>query len=146
MASYQKAQIQAIQDITHNTKLLHFILPPGDAARIAVGQHVRIKTLVGGSKIGIKPYTPISEESVTDSFDLLIKVYPDGFVSKSIGEAKVGDVISFTISNVDFNYEKTVDSMQHVGMIAGGKNLHTEYKLCNGSMVLPNKMMIHCKS
>jgi NAD(P)H-flavin reductase len=39
----------------------------------------------------IRPYTPISPEHVTGHFDLLVKEYPTGVMSKHIAGLKVGD-------------------------------------------------------
>jgi ferredoxin-NADP reductase len=101
--------------------LFHFVLPNATSATVPVGQHIRVKTVVGGSKLGIKPYTPINDDSETTCFDLLIKIYPDGFVSSSFASTKVGDQISFSISSTDFDYQKVIASMDNIGMLAGGK-------------------------
>lgn len=43
----------------------------------------------GGRKYVIRPYTPTSPKDAKGYFDLVVKVYPQGNMSKHIGDLKV---------------------------------------------------------
>jgi len=47
----------------------------------------------------IRPYTPVTTEDTIGYFDLLIKVYPEGNMSKHIDSLKVGDSLDVRISS-----------------------------------------------
>ena len=69
----------------------------------------------------IKPYNPISSNLVTGSFDLLVKVYPNGQASSWAGRLDVGDAVSFkqVKGNVKaFRYP--FKGISRITMLAGG--------------------------
>jgi ferredoxin-NADP reductase len=54
----------------------------------------------GGVDGDVRPYTPITQ-GTPGEFDLLVKVYPDGTVSKWLGELQVGAEAEF--KHIKFN-------------------------------------------
>jgi len=56
----------------------------------------------GTRKFCIRPYTPVTGDETPGHMDLLIKVYPEGNMSKHIGEMKIGDRLEMKVrtSNV----------------------------------------------
>lgn len=80
--------------LTHNTSLYKFGLPHADdVLGLPIGQHIVIKANINGKDI-TRSYTPTSlDEDTKGSFELLVKSYPTGNVSKMIGELRIGDSI-----------------------------------------------------
>ena len=86
-----------------------------------------------GQPTKARPYTPTSLNSTKGYFDLVIKHYPDGLVSKYVEGLKAGDQIS-----VKGPYTKkkiTPNQYKHIGLIAGGSGLtpmlQVARELCN---------------
>jgi len=69
----------------------------------------------------MRSYTPISSDDDRGYFDLLIKSYPTGNISKLMGEMKIGDKLQFQGPKGAMVY--TPNMMRHIGMIAGGTGI-----------------------
>lgn len=68
----------------------------------------------------IRPYTPIDSDDV-GKFELLVKKYEQGNMSKHLHEMKIGDVLEVKGPIIKFPY--TANSKSNIGMIAGGTGL-----------------------
>lgn len=69
----------------------------------------------------IRPYTPVSPPDSQGSFDLVIKVYPNGNMSKHIGSLQVGDTLEFKGPIQKLEYQPNMK--KQIGMIAGGSGI-----------------------
>ncbi|GAB5585826.1 NADH-cytochrome b5 reductase [Umbelopsis nana] len=107
--------------ISHNTALYRFGLPnKDDVLGLPIGQHISIMAEINGKQIS-RSYTPTSLDEDKGHFDLLIKSYPTGNISKYIGELKVGDSVAVRGPKGSFNY--TPGLVRSFGMIAGGTGI-----------------------
>ena len=82
-------------------------------------------------KIVTRPYTPITLNSHKGSFELLIKSYKDGNVSKLMDGLKVGDLIEVKGPFPKIEYKANMK--KKIGMIAGGtgtSRLTSFFELC----------------
>ncbi|KAJ1920634.1 NADH-cytochrome b5 reductase [Mycoemilia scoparia] len=83
------------------------------------------------SKVGEKEvsrsYTPISLSEDKGFFELLIKSYPAGVLSKHFAGLKIGDSIDVRGPKGNFQYEP--NSLRHIGMLAGGTGLTPMYQI-----------------
>ncbi|CAK0786056.1 hypothetical protein CVIRNUC_009269 [Coccomyxa viridis] len=114
--------------VTHNTQGLRFAFP--DASQES-GLHVASCLLTrapigsenkdGSRKFVIRPYTPATEPDAKGYLDLVVKVYPNGKMSKHMGELEVGD--SLDIKGPISKLPYTPNMKQKIGMIAGGSGL-----------------------
>jgi len=79
--------------INHDTRLFRFALGPNQKLGLPVASCIvtRCNTPGPDGKPLIRPYTPITTEDTLGYFDLLIKVYPQGNMSKHIDSLKIGD-------------------------------------------------------
>lgn len=64
---YRKCQLVSKEDVTHDTKLFGFMLPPSTHLRVPVGQHVYLKvTITGKAAAGFRgamaPFTGSSKQ------------------------------------------------------------------------------------
>lgn len=78
----------------------------------------------GSKKNVIRPYTPVTspdEPEPIGHFDLIVKVYPEGKMSKHIGSLKVGDELD--VKGPISKFAVAPNMKKNIGMIAGGSGL-----------------------
>lgn len=75
----------------------------------------------GTSKEIVRSYTPISGDEQAGYFDLLIKSYPTGNISKHLASVNVGQTIRVRGPKGAFTY--TPNMVRHFGMVAGGTGI-----------------------
>ena len=115
--------VRAVRQETSDSRVITFGLPDGISLSLPVSSCILMKA-TGAGKDGkdvIKPYNPISSNLVTGSFDLLVKVYPNGQASSWAGRLDVGDAVSFkqVKGNVKaFRYP--FKDISRITMLAGG--------------------------
>ncbi|KAJ0366823.1 hypothetical protein COL154_003703 [Colletotrichum chrysophilum] len=92
---------------------------------LPIGQHISIGANCpqpdGTSKEIVRSYTPISGDHQPGYFDLLIKSYPTGNISKHMASLKVGQTLKVKGPKGAFVY--TPNMVRHFGMIAGGTGI-----------------------
>ena len=70
----------------------------------------------------IRPYTPISTNSLVGEFQLMVKIYPDGNLSQHMNAMKVGDTLEF--KHIKFNVKKQYPfGTKNVSMLVGGTGI-----------------------
>eukprot|EP01035_Chromulina_nebulosa_P023410 gene23410-30340_t len=77
--------------------------------------------LDANGKPTFRPYTPTSLNSEKGHFELVIKSYPTGVVSKYLDTLKVGDTIEVKGPIPKFTY--VANSKKRIGLIAGGSGI-----------------------
>lgn len=108
--------------ITHNTNLYRFALPdPTRPLGLSPGQHVQIRSTFDEGVEVMKPYTPVSPASTLGHFDLLIKTYPAGRISKYMDSVAIGELVEMRGPKGSFKFDKNMT--KRVGMIAGGTGI-----------------------
>ena len=106
-----------------------FKLPrPTDSLGLPIGQHISLAADIGPPKEGktepsevVRSYTPISSDEDKGHFDLLIKSYPAGNISKYVADLKIGQKLKVRGPKGAMVY--TPNMVRHFGMIAGGTGI-----------------------
>lgn len=103
-----------------------FALPtPKSILGLPIGQHISISANLpqpdGTTKEILRSYTPISGDHQPGFFDLLIKSYPTGNISKYMASLTVGESIKIKGPKGAMVY--TPNMVRHFGMIAGGTGI-----------------------
>ncbi|PWN50335.1 ferredoxin reductase-like protein [Violaceomyces palustris] len=107
--------------LSPNTALYRFKLPkPNSILGLPIGQHISIQAEINGKNV-MRSYTPTSSDDDLGFFDLLIKSYEQGNISKYVGQMKIGDKIQVRGPKGQMKYENGLVS--RLGMIAGGTGL-----------------------
>jgi len=83
---------------------------------IPVGHHIAFKV-----DDEIRHYTPISSKFDKGFFDVLVKSYPDGKVSKKFAELKPGQFVNVRGPVGRFNYK--TNQVKEIGLVAGGSGI-----------------------
>ncbi|GAB7362793.1 hypothetical protein MBLNU230_g3096t1 [Neophaeotheca triangularis] len=117
--------------LSHNTAIYRFGLPsPNSILGLPIGQHISLgatlpvtdpKTEKTESKEVVRSYTPISSDVNPGFFDLLIKSYPTGNISRHLATLKIGDVMKVKGPKGAMVYEPNM--VRRFGMIAGGTGI-----------------------
>ena len=108
---------------TTNPVSYRFNLPkPTDILGLPIGQHMSVAaTIEGQPKEIVRSYTPISSDENPGYFDLLIKSYPTGNISRHMASLKIGQPLKVKGPKGAMVY--TPGLVRHFGMIAGGTGI-----------------------
>lgn len=114
--------------ITKETAIYRFGLPSYDyVLGLPIGQHISIKATID-DKNYLRSYTPISLDYESNGFfELLVKAYPTGNISKMIGDLKIGDKIN--VCGPAGFYDYTPNCRKKLGMVAGGTGITPMYQI-----------------
>lgn len=127
-ASFSKDEFRAfpvleVREAGPGTKVIKCQLPSDEHI---MGMKVSSMVMVKGSEVeeGIastRPYTPITTDDQAGYFELLVKGYPNGVVSKYLCSLEAGDMIQVKGPFPKLQY--VANMRQHLGMIAGGSGI-----------------------
>lgn len=125
---FQKFTLILKTSLTHNTAVYRFGLPgANDVLGLPIGQHISIRGVINGKEI-VRSYTPTSLDTDAQGyFELLIKSYPQGNVSKMFSELEIGDTIE--VRGPKGFYEYAPNVFKHIGMVAGGTGISPMYQI-----------------
>ncbi|KAK1965377.1 oxidoreductase FAD-binding domain-containing protein [Colletotrichum eremochloae] len=123
---FQEFELKEKTIISHNVAIYRFKLPSEKSILgLPIGQHISIGANCpqpdGTTKEIVRSYTPISGDHQPGYFDLLIKSYPTGNISKHMASMKVGQTLKVKGPKGAFVY--TPNMVRHFGMIAGGTGI-----------------------
>lgn len=126
-AEFQKFPLIEKTRISHNTCVYRFGLPRStDRLGLPIGQHISIGAMIDDKEI-VRSYTPISTDDELGYFDLLIKTYESGNISRHVESKKIGETIEVRGPKGFFNY--TPNMVKSFGMIAGGTGITPMYQI-----------------
>lgn len=120
--------------VSPNTAIYRFALKRGERLGLPIGQHVSVSAEIGGKLIQ-RSYTPTSSDDDLGHFDLLVKSYPTGNISKHFGELRVGDFLSVKGPKGQMKYSP--DYATKIGMIAGGTGITPMLQIIRAAMKNP---------
>ena len=109
-----------IETDTHDTKTFRFQLPANATLDILPGDFLYVHATLNGKQIK-RAYTPSSLPGVTGSFDVTVKRYETGTISRYLHEQRIGDTVLMSGPNTGGHW---VDGMaKQVGFVAGGTGI-----------------------
>ena len=113
-------ELTAVHQDTHDTKTFCFELPEDATLDLLPGDHLYVHASLDGKTVK-RPYTPSSVPGTTGYFDLTVKRYEMGLVSKYLHDREVGDTVLMSGPNTGGHW---VDGMaKRVGFVAGGTGI-----------------------
>ncbi|KAJ5486718.1 hypothetical protein N7530_001018 [Penicillium desertorum] len=120
---FQNFVLKEKNEISHNVAIYRFALPRStDILGLPIGQHISLAaTIEGQPKEVVRSYTPISSDNEAGYFDLLVKAYPQGNISKYLTKLKIGDNMKVRGPKGAMVY--TPNMCRHIGMISGGTGI-----------------------
>ncbi|KIV86993.1 hypothetical protein PV11_02566 [Exophiala sideris] len=110
-------------DISHNVTVFRLGLPQSiDVLGLPPGQHIALAFTDPDTGIVVsRSYTPISTDEDRGHFDVLVKLYPDGLMSKHLRALQVGDLVKARGPKGAMVYKSGM--CEWIGMIAGGSGI-----------------------
>ncbi|KAF8078437.1 NADH-cytochrome b5 reductase [Lyophyllum atratum] len=119
--AWQEYPLEKKIRVSPNTAIYRFALPHAqDVLGLPVGQHISVSAEINGKDI-VRSYTPISNDDDRGHFDLLIKSYEKGNISRHFSLLKLGDKIR--VKGPKGNFQYTPGVADHISMIAGGTGI-----------------------
>lgn len=113
-------QLTAIRANTHDTKTFRFGLPANATLDMLPGDHLNVHATING-KSAKRPYTPSSLPDSVGYFELTVKRYETGVISKYLHDQHMGDTVLISGPNTGGHW---VDGMaKRVGFVAGGTGI-----------------------
>lgn len=107
--------------VSSNTNIYKFALPrSSDRLGLPIGQHITISANIDGKEV-TRSYTPISAEDEEGHFELLVKTYPNGNISKYLDNLKIYQSIKVRGPKGKLQYKPNM--VKNIGMIAGGTGI-----------------------
>ncbi|HWF62284.1 MAG TPA: NADH-cytochrome b5 reductase [Nitrospira sp.] len=113
-------KLTAIEPDTHDTKTFRFELPTDATLDMLPGDFLYVHATINGKALK-RPYTSSSLVGTTGFFDLTVKRYDAGSVSKYLHDQRIGDTVLMSGPNTGGHW---VDGMaKRVGFVAGGTGI-----------------------
>jgi cytochrome-b5 reductase len=124
----KKLLLQDKQQLSHDTWQFTFALPRTDRTlAIPVGAHVVIEAEIKGEKV-TRSYTPASSPTTVGTFDLAVKVYPDGKMGTWLRSLTPGkDSVALRGPKGSMDYHR--GWAKSILMIAGGSGITPMFQL-----------------
>jgi cytochrome-b5 reductase len=107
---------------------------PDDVLGLPIGQHISVQADINGKAI-TRPYTPTTSDDDVGHFDLMVKAYEKGNVSRYLSLLSVGDSVRIKGPKGQFNYRPGLST--HLGMIAGGTGITPMLQIIHAIMKNP---------
>ncbi|MCJ1290504.1 NADH-cytochrome b5 reductase [Xylographa carneopallida] len=123
---FQEFELREKTVLSHNVAIYRFNLPTSNSILgLPIGQHMSVAANItqpdGQIKEVVRSYTPISSDENYGYFDLLIKSYPTGNISKHMAQMKTGQTLKVKGPKGAMVY--TPNLVKRFGMIAGGTGI-----------------------
>lgn len=124
--------------LSKNTAMYRFKMKTSfETLNFPVGHHLAVRVPIDG-KDQIRYYTPVSPQYQPGYFDIIVKSYADGQVSKYFAGLKAGSAVDFKGPVGRFNY--VVNSYKQIGMIAGGSGITPMLQILNKIITTPEDL------
>ncbi|KAI6676695.1 hypothetical protein NL676_037491 [Syzygium grande] len=126
-----------------DTARFKFALPtPTSVLGLPAGQHILCKGKDRNGEDVIRPYTPITLDFDVGYFELVVKMYPQGTMSRHFREMAEGDYLPVKGPKGPIKYKP--GQARALGMIAGGSGITPMFQLIRAILINPrDKTKVH---
>jgi len=100
---WQEFKLIRKDHITHNTALYRFGLPANSCLGLPIGQHISVSAEIDGKTI-TRSYTPTTLDDDLGHFDLVVKTYEKGNISRYLSLLTIGQKIRVKGPKGKFHY------------------------------------------
>jgi len=129
-AEFKPFKVTEVEDYNYNSKLIRFELKDDEILGLDVASALVVRAPIGeDGKQVIRPYTPVSSNDDKGHWDLLVKVYEKGIMSKHLGSLKPGDTLDVKGPIPKLNIKPNMK--KKIGMVAGGSGITPMYQVAN---------------
>jgi len=135
---FKAFKLMEVYEVNHNTRKYRFSLDdPNQKLGLTVASCLVVSAPIGkNGEPEVRPYTPVSDPNDRGFFDLVIKTYPQGVMSKHMSTLVPGDSLQFKgpYSKIDV----TPNMKKKIGMVAGGTGVTPMFQVINEILKNPN--------
>ncbi|KAI9637192.1 putative NADH-cytochrome b5 reductase 1 [Dioszegia hungarica] len=132
---WRSFKLIAKDHLSHNTALYKFGLPrPTDTLGLPIGQHISVMAELDGKQV-MRSYTPTTLEEDKGHFDLVVKTYEKGNISRYLSLLTIGQEVKIKGPKGKFHY--SANMVPHLLMIAGGTGITPMYQIIKSSIKDP---------
>jgi len=119
---YQHFRLVDKTIVSHNTRLFRFALNhPDEILGLPIGQHISLRAVIDDKEV-MRSYTPVTSDDERGYFELIIKVYEKGVMSRYVDQLIPGkDSIEVRGPKGAFVYIPNMH--KKIGMLAGGTGI-----------------------
>ena len=123
-------QLLAKRDVSHDTTIYDIGLPEGQSLELPVCACILLKAPGCGPEgaDAVRPYTPISDDSVTGKFELLVKSYDGGAASQYLRNLPVGSDVEFKHIKFNIKAQYPFEGKATITMLCGGTGIAPIYQ------------------
>jgi len=126
-AEYRKFKLSKKIELANGIWKFVFALPTSTSVLgLPIGQHIAIRGEVDDHTI-TRSYTPISNNRDLGRLELMIRLYPDGQLSRYLSGIQVGDLVEIRGPKGSMRYRKGMS--KRLGMVGGGTGITPLYQL-----------------
>jgi len=127
---FKQFTLAEVYPVSHNTRRYRFAFQEDQKLGLEVASCLVLKAPIGeDGKDVIRPYTPVSDPEDRGFFDLVVKSYPNGIMSKHLAQMIPGQKIEAKGPFEKIKY--TPNMKKKIGMIAGGTGITPMYQVIN---------------
>lgn len=136
--NFKSFKLREVYQVNHNTNRYRFDLEnEQQKLGLTVASCLVVKAPIGeNGKDVVRPYTPVSDTEDRGFFDLVVKTYPQGVMSKHLSTLNPGDKIDFKGPFLKFEYKP--NNKKKIGMIAGGSGVTPMIQVIQHILKNPN--------
>jgi cytochrome-b5 reductase len=121
--SYVPAMLVEKYPVSADTSIYEFELEkPTDRLGLRPGQHFTVRVKMGNGELVERCYTPLSVHS-EGRFDLMIKTYERGTVSRSLDQLQQYQTIEVRVDPEDHHFNYVPNRYTQLNMVAGGTGI-----------------------
>ncbi|WVQ72712.1 NADH-cytochrome b5 reductase 1 [Cryptococcus sp. DSM 104548] len=132
---WRSFKLIAKDHLSHNTALYRFALPRStDSLGLPVGQHISVAAEIDGKQV-VRSYTPTTLDNDKGHFDLVVKTYEKGNISRYLSLLTIGQEVKVKGPKGKFVY--TPNTFPALVMIAGGTGITPMYQIIRESIQTP---------
>ena len=118
---FRSFTVDSVTAVGRNTSRIRFALPePTDSLGLTVASCLVAKAQVDGETV-VRPYTPVTSDRQLGYFDLVVKGYEEGKLSRVLTSVQPGDQVEMKGPWVKLEYKPNMKKA--IGMIAGGSGV-----------------------
>eukprot|EP00753_Platysulcus_tardus_P011248 PLAT3280.15.p1 GENE.PLAT3280.15~~PLAT3280.15.p1 ORF type:complete len:435 (-),score=147.51 PLAT3280.15:87-1391(-) len=146
---FRPFKLLAKEQVAVDAWSLTFELPAGCSAGYFAGQHVQVSMAIGGSEV-VRPYTPVSSASDSDTLELIVKTYDGGVASCALAALDVGGRVLLRGPLGGFAYMPPVDvafmggrrSVKQIVMLSAGSGVTPMLQICRTAAAAGSDMQL----
>ena len=120
----------AKREVSPDTTVYDIGLPEGQSLQLPVCACILLKAPGCGpdGADAVRPYTPISDNSMTGKFELLVKRYDNGAASQYLRSVPVGSPVEFKHIKFNIKSQYPFEGKQNFTLIAAGTGITPMYQ------------------